>query len=176
MSKQPRDSRRTWEMRRFSRRRVVGVLVVFAFAAAGVAAGNPVLLVLAATLLLPAALSAAHARIRRRRVTEQNRLDPWTTNPPIEEIAADLRRLLWQHDAVMRAGNVVGAARRLWSLEAAITRRATQAARALEVSHPNPPEHRGLGRSELHMLLNALAAEGLVLPATVGLMVPYNQR
>jgi hypothetical protein len=177
MSKQPRRSRhRTRAMRRFGWRRVVGALLVFAFAASGVAAANPGLLVLAGALLLPTALRAAHIRVRRRCLAKRHRLDPWPTNPPIEEIAADLRRLLWQHDAVMRSDKVVGSARRLWSLEAAITRRATQAARALDVPHPSPPEHRGLGRSELHVLLNALAAEGLVLPATVGLMVPDNQR
>lgn len=149
---------------------------VFTFAAAGVATGNRVLLILAAGPLVAAAWGAVHVRLRRRRVTKGRQLDPSPTSPPIEKIAADLRRLLWRHDAVMRSGDVVGSARRLWSLEAAITRRATQAARALEVPHPSPPEYRGLGRSELHVLLTALAAEGLVLPATVGLMVPDSRR
>jgi hypothetical protein len=177
MSTQPRRNRRRIRVtRRFGRRRVAAALLVFAVAAAGIAAGKTGLLVLAGALLPAAALAAARTLARRRRLTRRHRLDPWPTNPPIETIAADLRRLLWQHDAVTRSGDMLGGARRVWSLEAAITRRATQAARALEVPHPSLPEHRGLDRSELRMLVRALAAEGLVLPATVGLMVPESRR
>jgi hypothetical protein len=90
-------------------------------------------------------------------------------NAPIEQVAADLRRLVRQHDLAVRS-LVPVSAKRLWALELAITRRATQAARALEVPHPDPPAYRGLDPQQLGRLLRALAAEGVVLPRTVGLM------
>jgi hypothetical protein len=176
MSRQPRRGRRAGVTRCFTRRRVVAALVVFVLAAAGVAAGKTVLVVLAAALLVAAALSAARTLVRWRRVSKSELLGPWTTNPPIKEVAADLRRLLWQHDAAIGSGKVTGAERRVWGLEAAITRRATQGARALGVPHATPPDHRGLDRSDLRLLLRALAAEGLALPPTAGLMVPDSRR
>lgn len=122
------------------------------------------------------AFAAPLAAVRRVLVGGRGRPEPQPAGPPIEHIAADLRRLLWQHDAVVRSGDPPGPAKRLWALETAITRRATQAARALEVPHRSPPEHRGLDRAQLRMLLRALAAAGLALPATVGLMARDSRR
>src|SRR4051812_6955556 len=59
--------------------------------------------------------------------------------PPIEQIAAHLRRVLWQHDAFARSDDTLAHGRRVWALEAAISYRATQAARALGVPHRDEP-------------------------------------
>lgn len=99
-------------------------------------------------------------------------LEPAPSGPPIEWIAGELRRLLWQHDVSERLIGTGTPAKRLWALEAAITHRATQAARALDVPHPDPPAHRGFTRPKLRRLLRALAAEGLMLPPWVALMAP----
>lgn len=133
-----------------------------------------VLVILAPTLFFgtvfwaPRAIEAARRLIANRRA-ERN---PQPIGPPIEQLAADLRRLLWEHDRFERSREFPMQARRLWGLEAAITDCATQAARALDVPHPDRPAVVGLGRSQLRQLLQALAAEGLALPPTVGLLAP----
>lgn len=131
------------------------------------------LLILAPGLLGGIALAAASGvrAVRRLIANRRGHGHPQPSNPPIESVAADLRRLLWQHDLERRHQEVAAPTKRVWALEAAITRRATQAARALEVPYPDPPAYRGLDRPQLHRLLHALADQGLVLPATVGLMV-----
>jgi hypothetical protein len=131
------------------------------------------LLILTPALLAGTAFAAVSGvrGVRRLIADRRGRAHPQPTNPPIERVAADLRRLLWQHDLVVRCQDVAAPAKRVWALETAITRRATQAARALEVPYPDPPAYRGLDRPQLHRLLRALADQGLVLPATVGLMV-----
>jgi hypothetical protein len=88
--------------------------------------------------------------------------------PPIERIAADLRRLLRLHDELSRSAQLATRAHRLWSVEAAITVRAQEAARALDLAHESPPETRQLPRTELAALLRAIADAGLVLPTSVG--------
>ena len=126
-----------------------------------------------ALALVPAGVLAGGVlgvRAARRAVVrrgDRTALEP--TNTPIELVAADLRRLLRQHDLALRS-LVPVSAKRLWALELAITRRATQAAQALEVPHPAPPAYRGLDAPQLGHLLRALAAEGVVLPRTAGLM------
>jgi hypothetical protein len=112
--------------------------------------------------------------------------NPQPTGPPIEQLAADLRRLLWQHDTNRQATDelrrrekagdtqtpiiVEIRARRLRTLEGAITDCATQAARALDVPHPNAPGYGRLDNPQLRRLLRDLAAAGLVLPPAVGLL------
>ena len=87
--------------------------------------------------------------------------------PPIEKLAADLRRLLWNHDKVPRSADVAMCAGRLRALEGAIAICATQAARSLDVPYPDPPKPGGLDQKpQLRLLLRALAAAGLVLPLT----------
>lgn len=93
-------------------------------------------------------------------------------HPPIEQIAADLRRMLRTHDRVVRTRHLATAGRRVQALEAAISTSALQAARALEVAHPTPGPYSGLETYQLRRLLQALAAEGLALPVDVGLIRP----
>jgi hypothetical protein len=93
---------------------------------------------------------------------------PVPIGPPIEQLAADLRRLLRLHGELMSSAHLAMRAHRLWAIEAAIGVRAIESARALEVPHREPEMPGALSRSELLNLLNALAACGLVLPAKVG--------
>jgi hypothetical protein len=171
----------------FGRRHAGGVLLGFAVLVIAIgfhliqspvgtrgAVGAILMLVLAPALVAGAAVRAGRetSASREAGIGLPEQLVPHPTNPPIECIAADLRRLLRQHDIVLRSADMVMAARHLWALETAITHRAAQAARALEVPHPSPPEHRGLDRPQLRLLLRALAHQGLVIPMTVGLMAP----
>ena len=107
-------------------------------------------------------------RIRRRR----DELAMRPVNPPIEQIAADLRRMLRAHDGSVRTRHIATTDRRVRALEAAISTSAVQAAQALEVSHPRSVPYNGLETSQLRRLLQALRAESLVLPADVGLTQP----
>ncbi|HSK96851.1 MAG TPA: hypothetical protein VK891_09560, partial [Euzebyales bacterium] len=101
------------------------------------------------------------------RVVERRRpIGPVPAGPPIERIAAELRRLLWAHDRIAHADDPGQFARRLWALETAIAHRAGQAARALGLHHPSDDHD----RRQLRHLLRQLADEGLVLPRAVALM------
>jgi hypothetical protein len=93
---------------------------------------------------------------------------PVPLGPPIEQLAADLRRLLRLHGEMVASAHLAMRAHRLWAVEAAIGARAIEAARALDVPHREPELPGALTRSELLDLLNALSACGLVLPAKVG--------
>jgi hypothetical protein len=93
---------------------------------------------------------------------------PAPLGPPIEQLAADLRRLLRLHGEMGSSAHLAMRAHRLWAIEAAIGVRAIETARALDVPHREPEMPGALSRSELVELLNALAACGLVLPAKVG--------
>ncbi len=132
-----------------------------------------VLLVLTPSLLVGAVLKAPRWLRWARRARDNRRAEaielPY--GPPIEQIAAELARLLLLHDHWERSPDRVMRARRHWALEAAITYRATQAARALRVPHPDAAAHGRLDQSQLRSLLRNLTAEGLVLPAT-GLVAP----
>jgi hypothetical protein len=133
-----------------------------------------VLVILSPTLFFGTIFWAPRGIEAARRLIADHRAkrNPQPIGPPIEQIAADLRRLLWQHDTFARSHDLPMQARRLWGLEAAISDRATQAARALDVPHPDRPAAVGLGRSQLRRLLQDLAAEGLALPPTAGLLAP----
>ena len=149
----------------------------FALAVDIVKVGTMVLLLLSPALLIEAAFLALRGvRAVRRRVDNRRAArNPQPSRPPIEQIAADLRRLLWLHDTFVRSDDVAAFARRLCALEAAITERATQAARALDVPYPDRPALGGFEEPQLRRLLRALAAEGLVLPAAVALLEPDNR-
>jgi hypothetical protein len=187
----PRRPRRMW---RFAARHAVGALLLltvpigvlgFTLLLAGrpmpgggiIKAGQIALLMLAPTLLFGAACYGPRGVRAVRRLVDNRRFrtNPQPSYPPIEQIAADLRRLLWQHDMFARSNDIPMRARHLWALEAAITDRATQAARALEVPHPDRPAQAGFNKPQLRRLLRALAAEGLVLPPAVGLLAPDNR-
>jgi hypothetical protein len=155
-----------------------------------VKAGEIVILMLAPTLLIGAAVRGPRiARAVLLRLADRRaRNNPQPTRPPIEQLAADLRRLLWLHHTTKQATDalrrrerpgdpdttviVAIRTRRLWAMEGAIARCATQAADALDVAHPDMPLHSGLGTSHLRRLLRNLAEAGLVLPPTVGLLGP----
>ncbi|BCJ56552.1 hypothetical protein Asp14428_80270 [Actinoplanes sp. NBRC 14428] len=94
--------------------------------------------------------------------------EPRPLGPPIERLAADLRRLLRLHDELTRSAHIAMLAHRLWAVEAAIGVRAVETAQALDVPHRTPDRPGELTRSELAALLHALADAGLVLPASVG--------
>jgi hypothetical protein len=135
--------------------------------------GQVVVLVLTPTLVVGAALYLPHIealwrRIRRRR----SDVAAQPTNPPIEQVAADLRRLLRQHDTVRRSTDLAMRARRLWAIDAAITDCAVQAARALDVPCPDRPAHGPLATAQLRQLLRELVDAGLVLPTGAGLLAP----
>ena len=93
---------------------------------------------------------------------------PQPIGPPIEQLAADLRRLLRLHDALTHSAHIAMRAHRLWAVEAAIGVRAVEAAQALGVPHRTPEKPGDLTRRELASLLHALADAGLVLPSAVG--------
>lgn len=93
---------------------------------------------------------------------------PQPVGRPIEQLAADLRRLIRLHGELSESAHLATRAQRLWSVEAAIGARAVEAAQALDVPHPVPPADGCLGREELGALLRALTAAGLVLPTSVG--------
>ena len=107
-----------------------------------------------------------------RLVGRRDRGGPQPAGPPIEKLAADLRRLLWSHDRITRSADVAMCAWHLRALEGAIVICATQAARSLDVPYPDPPPIGGpVQRPQLSRLLRALAAAGLVLPHSVTLLV-----
>lgn len=95
-------------------------------------------------------------------------VEPEPAGPPIEQLAADLRRLLRLHDHLTRSAHLAMRAHRLWAVEAAIEVRAVEAARALGVPHREPERQGDLSLVELGELLRSLARDGLVLPTTVG--------
>jgi hypothetical protein len=100
-------------------------------------------------------------RVREERAARE----PAPLGPPIQQLAADLRRLLRLHRQLTASAHLAMRAHRLWAVEAAIAVRATEAANALDVPHREPEQ---LSRTDLAELLHALAAAGLVLPTNVG--------
>lgn len=94
--------------------------------------------------------------------------EPQPLGLPIEQLAADLRRLFRLHEALTRSAHIAMRAHRLWAVEAAISMRAVEAARALDVPHREPTAPETLSRVELAQLLHALADAGLMLTTTVG--------
>ncbi|WP_306214018.1 hypothetical protein [Actinoplanes sp. RD1] len=119
---------------------------------------------LGAAVVLGPRICSAVARVWPDRAPH----DPVPLGPPIEQLAADLRRLLRLHDHLTRSAHLAMRAHRLWAVEAAIGTRAVEAARALGVSHPEPDRPGDLTRHELAALLRSLTAAGLVLPESIG--------
>jgi hypothetical protein len=126
-------------------------------------------LLFAAVTFGPRCLDAARGVVETRRADAY----PLPTIPPIERIAADLRRLLWDHHRVLRSNDYPMGALRVSALECAISHRAAQAACALDVPCSPVPEEGRFAKPELRRVLLALAAEGLVLPSTVELLSPH---
>jgi hypothetical protein len=120
--------------------------------------------VLGAIVITAPRWCAALARLRPERATD----DAVPAGLPIEQLAADLRRLLRLHDELTVSAHLAMRAHRLWAVEEAIGVRAVEAARALGVAHREPSSPGDLSRTELCALLRALNGAGLVLPTTVG--------
>ena len=109
-----------------------------------------------AAVLLPRAVRAARRRLHPP--------PPAPAGPPLEQVAADLRRLLAEHRAVAATPQLPARGRRFAALEAALTDRALDAARALGLEAPVRPGRDALPTSALHGLLGDLVRAGMVLP------------
>src|SRR3954462_14793239 len=136
MNVEPGGSQGRWSSRvaRIRARRLVGgiLLCIVSVAVAGltvllsgphpsgagiVGFGLFVLVLLAPALTVGGCCAAAGVRTVRRRRAE-SALQP--ANPPLEQIAASLRRLLWKHDTVVRTGDPALSVWQLRALEVAI--------------------------------------------------------
>lgn len=137
-----------------------------------------VLIMVFPTLLVASMLAVGPvARAVRHVLTGRNAdREPQPTHPPIERLAADLRRLLRRHDSIIGAVDLPMRAQRLRAVEGAIADCAADAAAALGVDCPQRPGARPLSTRRLRALLQALAAEGLVLPSTVSLLAGSQER
>jgi hypothetical protein len=131
--------------------------------------GRLVLIIITPTLIGAVVVTAPRwcAAIARA-WPERGSHEPKPAGPPIEQLAADLRRLLRLHAELTTSAHLAIRAHRLWAVEAAIGVRAVEAATALDVAHREPERPGALTRDELSGLLYALADAGLVLPAKVG--------
>ena len=120
-----------------------------------------------AILLTPSLVAGAVLRAPRllrallRRVRRPGEL---VAGPPLERTAADLRRLLAEHEAVKRSPQLAARSRRLAALEGALTDCALDAARALELPAPARPARLPLPRDDLRRLLGELSRSGVLLP------------
>lgn len=123
-------------------------------------------LILGAVFAMPRSLGMLSRLVASRRAAAV----PEPRQAPIEQLAADLRRLLHQHDNLRRSTGVAMKAHRLLALEAAVADRATETASALGVPCPERDARRTLSRPDLRRLLSDLGAAGLVLPATSTLL------
>ena len=117
-------------------------------------------LAVAAAVHLPTAVRA----LRRLRKPPPRPAAAGPQGPPIERLAADLRRLLAQHEALTRATSAPVRAARLVALRGAITDCAVDAARAVDVDVPPRAGRAPLPVPDLARLLRSLADAGLVLP------------
>jgi hypothetical protein len=115
--------------------------------------------VVAAGIALPRAFRMAAERVRRRRAA----LRP--QGRPIEQISADLDRLLRMYGRLRRTPNEAGRGKRMRALEAAIGDCAGEAARALGVTLPRPTAPAGYHLPQLGAVLRALTDAGLAVPA-----------
>jgi hypothetical protein len=134
-----------------------------------VRAGQLLMLAVTPTLLGAAVIYAPRlwAAVERA-LPDPHQRRPVPAGLPIEQLAADLRRLLRLHDELTASAHLGTLAHRLWAVEAAIAVRAVEAASALDVAHRTPDVDGGLDRVELRRLLHALSDAGLVLPTAVG--------
>ncbi|MDX6227944.1 MAG: hypothetical protein QOI76_1334 [Frankiales bacterium] len=94
------------------------------------------------------------------------RRGPRPTGLPIEQLAADLRRLLWEHDRLVRSKAEWPRVHHLRACELALHDRAEEAAIALGLP---PCPSSAWTTADLGRRLRQLAEAGLVLPETAGL-------
>jgi hypothetical protein len=134
-------------------------------------AGQLVVLMFSPTLAVAAFVYGPRAlRAVRRFLDQRAGSADRPAGPPIEQLAADLRRLLWRHESLRTATATAKRVGHLRALEAAIGDCAMDAARALGVPCRDRPPPGGLPTPELRRLLRALADAGLALPRTVDLL------
>lgn len=93
--------------------------------------------------------------------------EPTPLGPPIEQIASDLRRLLYEHDRLIRDSGQWHLAHHVRACELAIRDRAEEAARALDLP-PGPCSGDSWTTADLAVRLQQLADAGLVLPENAG--------
>jgi hypothetical protein len=129
-----------------------------------------VVIMLSPSLAIGAALYAPRVFRAARRVVRGPDTTIRPENRPIENVAADLQRLLREHQKVKTSTGIARRAQHLRALEAAITDCAAEAARALGLPSPDRPAHGALSTTELRRLLLALADAGIVLPPAVSLI------
>lgn len=101
----------------------------------------------------------------RRRQAKQG---PQPTGLPIEQLAADLRRLLYEHERLCRSRAEWQRAHHLRACELALHDRAEEAAAALGLP-PCRLSEPGWTTADLERRLWQLRVAGLVLPADAGL-------
>src|SRR5919112_3013657 len=106
------DGFRRWTLgtRRIGRRQRTAALLIAAIGAAVILAllradvrgpvGTIVLLVVVPVVLIGAVALTVHA-LHCRRANRRNLAGPQPVGPPIQHVAAELRRLLWQHDRMV---------------------------------------------------------------------------
>jgi hypothetical protein len=134
-------------------------------------AAQIVAIVLSPTLAVGAVVYAPRAiRAFRRALTTRRRDALRPDHPPIEQLAADLRRLLWRHDRLKRSSDVAMRVGHMHAVEAAVADCAFDAARALGIACPPRAAHTNVPTAELRRILRALAEAGLVLPPAVDLL------
>ena len=92
--------------------------------------------------------------------------EPSPLGPPIERVAADLRRLLALHEAEVASPRLPLRASRLTALRAAIGDAALDAASALELPVPRRRGREPLPVPVVAALLHSLVDAGLVLPGS----------
>ena len=94
------------------------------------------------------------------------RSGPQPSGPPIEQIAADLRRLMREHERLVRPSQDWQRAHHVRACESALHDRAEEAATALDLPPAAGPDWT---RADLAVRLRQLSAAGLVLTESAGL-------
>ncbi|MDX6205015.1 MAG: hypothetical protein QOF39_1072 [Frankiales bacterium] len=128
-------------------------------------------LMLGPTLAIGAFLHLPRALRALRRVVQARGPRTLAPGPPIECIAADLRRLVVQHDQILSNHDLAMRAHHLRALELAITDKAIEGATALDVPRPVLPANGCLTHQQLGTLLRQVHAAGLELPIDASLFM-----
>lgn len=131
---------------------------------AGVVTAYAVLWLFCQTLFNPGRLVNGVERAADRWA---RRRGPKATGLPIEQIAADLRRLIREYERLVRPDADWHRAHHLRACEMALYTRAEEAATALGL--PPTSEHAGRTAEDLTERLRQLARAGLVLPEIAGM-------
>ena len=130
----------------------------------GAVTAYAVLWLFCVTLFNPRRLANGLERVAHR---WEQRHGPKATGMPIEQIAADLRRLIREYERLVRPDADWHRAHHLRACEMALYTRAEEAATALGL----PPTSQTAGRTaeDLTERLRQLARSGLVLPEIAGM-------